>query len=68
MNTAKELAYKAFCANIIFDESTLTPVLKQKVIDTFESWWGKYYGNREQPEFNPETSVFIDGKHYIQAE
>jgi hypothetical protein len=68
MNTAKELAYKAFVANIIVDESQLVPAFKQKLTDMFELWWDKYYGNKEQPEFNPETSVFIGGQRYIQAE
>jgi hypothetical protein len=68
MNTAKDLAYKAFCEHLVVKEETLPDGLKQKIKDQFEIWWSKYYGNSVQPEFFPETSVFIDGKRFIKAE
>lgn len=68
METAKELAYKAFCHNNI-DKMGAAPNEKEIILEhNFELWWSKYYGNTYQPEFNSEHSVFIDNKRYIKAE
>ena len=60
METAKELAKRAFIAN-------LTSPTKEHE-EQFEGWWSIHYGNKYLPLFNPKQSVFIDGKRYIQAE
>ena len=68
METAKELAYKAYCHNNV-DLLTGNPKDKDDQLKTkFENWWNRYYSNANQIEFNPKHSVFIDGKRYIKAE
>jgi len=58
MKTAKDLAFKAFKHNIFHFNNM-----------KFESWWTEYYSKQEHEDsFEPELSVFIDGKRYIQAE
>ena len=76
MKTAKDLAFKAFCLNIdvptrmsLFHRADKSNESKEvQIKERFENWWSQNYGNKDQPEFNPELSVFIEGKRYIQAE
>jgi hypothetical protein len=68
MRTAKELAFKAFMANVIVNpnESDFDIMLWK---ERFESWWSVYYVRAEHKDgFNAEHFVMIDRKVYIQAE
>lgn len=69
METAKELAYKAYCHNNV-DLLTGNPKDKDDQLKTkFENWWSKHYhGDNYQMGLNPEHNVYIDGKRYIKAE
>ncbi len=68
METAKELAFKAFRHNNV-DLLTGNPNDREEQIKAkFESWWSRNYNNSEQPEFLPVESVFINGVRYIKAE
>ena len=60
MTTAKELAFKAYSLDSKISIEELTA--------RFEHWWSDNYGNRDTTKFNPEVSVFIEGRRYIQAE
>jgi len=72
MKTAKELAWKAYVDGLL-DGMTgkfenLTPGAQTDVKVKFENWWSNNYGNKDTTKFNPEVSVFIEGRRYIQAE
>jgi hypothetical protein len=67
MNTAKELAFKAWCDAMILAKSKFMPVDEAK--DRFELWWSDWYTCQNHKKgWNPEHKVYIDGKTYIRAE
>jgi hypothetical protein len=68
METAKELAFKAFCHNNVDLMSGNPADREERMKIQFENWWSRNYGNAYQPEFNSEHSVFIDNNRYIKAE
>jgi len=65
MVTAKDLAFKAYCANLPKDIDFATDDIKMR----FENWWSEWYGREEHRDgFYHKHSVFIDLKRFIQAE
>lgn len=70
MKTAKDLAWKAYVANLPKDQF-LVPDIKgcAEIRERFENWWTQNVYNKEHRDsFEPVLSVFIEGKRYIQAE
>lgn len=80
MNTAKELACKAYCDALKLAVIKVTGKLDEPVLpflnmneaelnERFENWWSQnVWDNEHRDSFQPELSVFIEGKRYIQAE
>lgn len=67
METAKELAFKAFCDAVKMEREGWFNNFPPE--ERFESWWSEWYGRQDHKEcFNAKHSVFIDLKKYIQAE
>jgi hypothetical protein len=68
MRTAKELAFKAFMANVIVNpnEADFDMMLWKT---RFENFWSEYYVRAEHKDgFNSEHFVMIDRSVYIKAE
>ena len=68
MKTAKDLAYKAFCHNLIEPHND-APYSEYEKQQKFESWWRDWFidGDR-RGHLHEEHSVFIEGRRYIRAE
>jgi hypothetical protein len=67
MKTAKDLAWKAYLDGMQKDYPV--KIDENEIKERFENWWKEWYYHREHKNsFNPEFSVFIEGKRYIQAE
>lgn len=67
METAKDLAFKAWCDALILVESKFMPMDKAK--ERFENWWQEWYSRQEHKNsFHPEHNIYVNGKRYIQAE
>jgi hypothetical protein len=65
MKTAKEIAFKAYCANLPKDVDYATADLQIR----FDNWWGEWFHRGEHREcFYHKHDLYLDGKRYIQAE
>ena len=67
MNTAKELAWKAYL-DAFKAIGTVTDDAIPNVKERFENWWSENYGNVSAINFYNEHNVYIDGRRFIQAE
>ena len=68
ITTAKGLAYLAWQVNLVEPHND-APYSEHEKRERFENWWQqRVWSNDSGPIFDPELSVFIDGKRYIRAE
>lgn len=69
METAKELAFKAYCHNNMDLMSGNPNDREERIKIQFENWWSRFYtGDNYQSGMNHKHNVYVDGKRYIQAE